>query len=83
MHVDSSLISGIHTPTKSTMNIPYDTLQTYSELALPYRYKKDKIKDVTSDKEEAAYWKKFLQQKQKQLDEENAKKKKEKPKKDK
>lgn len=66
---DASFLSG----TKATDYV-YKSLESYSELTLPYAFKSAKIKEL-SDKE-TAEWNAFIKQKQKELDEANEKKKK-------
>lgn len=68
--VDASLLGTIAARNKQAFDVPYAAIQSYSELALPYIYKKDKIEEVVST-DNADYWTTFLEEKQKQLDEEN------------
>lgn len=69
---ESSLLSSVVGHNKKALDIPYDGLEQYTQLILPYEYKKSKmnVEDVMANKD---YWVNFLKEKQKAFDAAKAK----------
>lgn len=65
--IDAGILSTLASRDKKALNAPYDALTAYSELALPYKHKKDKMLQSAGidDKE---HWVKFLAERKKQKD---------------
>ena len=58
--LEASLLSNIVGRNKAAFDIPFDTLEDYSEIALPYLAKKDKIKaKQLPGIDDLEFWSKF------------------------
>lgn len=75
-HIDSALVSSAVSRDRNAADLPYNALQSFTELALPYVHKKTKIEESVGivDRD---YWVKFQAERNKAKKEEAEKKKKE------
>jgi len=73
--VDAAMVGGMNNRTKKLVAMPYDSLEEYAGLTLPYMYKKAKIDNTAIDTpEQIAYWKNILKEQKREFDEAEKKK---------
>lgn len=69
------MVGGMNNRTKKLVAMPYDSLEEYAGLTLPYMYKKAKIDNTAIDTpEQIAYWKNILKEQKREFDEAEKKK---------